>query len=102
MQQRHLELSEKTQLAHDEQTREGVTDEVYRWAGELFRASLGQGIQQRGSIQAFWRRRACDFADADTKLIHAASQSRPCSETQLDEICAGSFTALPPLGQMVT
>src|SRR3546814_14908496 len=24
----------KTQLAHDEQTREGVTDEVYRWAGE--------------------------------------------------------------------
>src|SRR5690606_20155053 len=30
----------KTQLAHDEQTREGVTDEVYRWAGELFRASL--------------------------------------------------------------
>src|SRR5690606_25044765 len=30
----------KTQLAHDEQTREGVTDEVYRWAGELFRPSL--------------------------------------------------------------
>src|SRR5690606_40022820 len=30
----------KTQLAHDEQTREGVTDEVYRCAGELFRASL--------------------------------------------------------------
>ncbi|MDR4126424.1 hypothetical protein, partial [Yanghanlia caeni] len=46
----------KTQLAHDEQTREGVTDEVYRWAGELFRPSFAFKFIMFKSQGWYWER----------------------------------------------
>ncbi|WJJ94240.1 restriction endonuclease subunit S [Neopusillimonas aromaticivorans] len=62
-------------MAHDEQTREGVTDEVYRCAGELFRASLRC---KRGTLAEY--------------LYYYIDSIRP----ELERISAGStFSEIP-------